>query len=219
MDVKSILYADFILVEAEKLSMADEFMKYEPKTDKEKIAQNLIAEAIKKRVKNFYRPNCDPSFNKDSNKIQFVYGERPAIGKSYNWWKDVAKSYNPSRNSRLGTKLEYFAFLGVLIKKLIEEGIPIEWAWYVVCYDSGKIGHYCNSQNAKREFEITGSRKTCGFCDLANVYKLLGEEYNGFYMASGCYSEISYYEPLSNFFYEENCQEKLNYSVGWIVFD
>ena len=101
---------NFILIEAESLSLNDAFMKHKPCTKVEEIAKKLITDAIKAGVKNFYRPIMDPSFAEDG--IKFVAGEMPAVGKSYNWWVDTAKKYEPSHNSRLGTRLEYRAFLG-----------------------------------------------------------------------------------------------------------
>ena len=54
----------------------------------------------------------------------------------------------PERASRLGIKTEYIAFLGVLIKKLVDSGWKVDDAWDAVCNDSKKLGHYWNSENA-----------------------------------------------------------------------
>ena len=91
----------FVLVEAESLSMDDEFMQWEPKSDEIIEAKELIAEAIRSGVKNFYRPKYDPSFTDGRKGICFVPGKRPAVGKSYYWWFDTAKEYWPERNSRI----------------------------------------------------------------------------------------------------------------------
>ena len=212
---------DFILIEAEKLSMKDTFMKYEPKTDRGKEAKALISAVIEKKVKNFYRPKCDPSFTEDGEGICFVSGKRPAVGKSYDWWHDVAKKYNPERNSRLGTKLQYGAILGVLIKNLVEEGKNLEWAWNAVCNDSRELGHYWNSENAKHDFEPTGSRMICGFYDLANTYKILAEdeEAGGFWLAGGNYRKYGNNNPLADICHNCNRNNISDVSVGWIVLD
>jgi len=210
---------DLILIEAEKLSMNDTFMKYKPKTDEEKEAKKLISEAIKKKVKNFYRPKYDPSFTKDGNGICFISGKKPAVGKSYNWWYDIAKKCNPELNSRLGTRLQYGAFLGLLIKKLIKEGKTVEWAWNAVCNDSRELGHYWNSENAKHDFEPTGSRMICGFYDLANTYKILAEdeEAGGFWLAGGHSYKDGYYYPLADLSRDYNRNRSSVDSVGWLV--
>jgi len=224
MDVKKngkIIEADLILIEAEKLSVNDTFMKYEPKTDEEKEAKEFISEAIKKKVKNFYRPKCDPSLTEDGKGICFVSGKKPAVGKSYNWWIDTAKAYNPKRNSRLGTRLQYGVFLGVLIKKLIKEGKTVKWAWNAVCNDSRELGHYWNSENAKHDFEPTGSRMISGFYDLANTYKILAEdeEAGGFWLAGGDYFDNAYVYPLAGFSFGIYRNYNDNNSVGWLVLD
>jgi len=222
MDVKKNLKTvdkDFILIEAEKLSMDDDFMKFEPVTSEEYATKALISEVIKSKVKNFYRPKCDPSFTEDGKGIYFVSGKKPALGKSYNWWYDVAKEYNSRLNSRLGTRLQYGAFLGVLIKKLIEEGKTVEWAWNAVCNDSQELGHYWNSENAKHVFEPTGSRMICGFYDLANTYKILAEdeEAGGFWLAGGRYCSESGISPLAGLSHKFYRYQNYDYSVGWLV--
>ena len=214
---KLVLDDDFILIEAERLSINDSFMKHEPRTREEKRAKNLIGEASKGGVKNFYRPIMDPSFTEDG--IEYVAGKKPAVGKSYNWWIDTAKEYDPSRNSRLGTRLEYGAFLGVLIKKLVEQGKTIEWAWDAVCNDSKELGHYWNSENAKPGFEPTGSRCICGFYDLANTYKILAEdvEAGGYWLAGGgCHSNCNPY-PLADLYHNTLRNREHDNSVGWLV--
>ena len=207
----------FVQIEAESLSKDDEFMKYKPKTEREVDAKGLIAEAISSGVKNFYRPVMDPSFAEDG--IAYVVGKKPAVGKFYNWWVDTVKKYDPSRKSRLGTRLEYGAFLGVLIKKLVEEGKSVEWAWNAVCNDSKELGHYWNSENAKHGFEPTGSRLICGFYDLANTYKILAEdeEAGGFWLAGGSYDYGGDDYPLAGLDHY-TVRYGGNYdSVGWLV--
>lgn len=76
----------FVFVEASKLSLKDEFMKYKPKTAREENFKKQLAEAIKKGVKDFWAPKYDPSFNEEGTGICYVPGKKPAVGKSYNWW-------------------------------------------------------------------------------------------------------------------------------------
>ena len=208
---------NFVQIEAESLSWEDKFMDYLPQTEEEGWTKGLIAEAIKSRVKNFYRPIMDPSFTDDG--ITYVAGKKPAVGESYKWWVDTAKKYDPSRKSRLGTRLEYGAFLGVLIKKLVEEGKPVEWAWNAVCNDSKELGHYLNSEDAKHEFEPTGSRCICGFYDLANTCKILADDEgtDGCWIAGGDYDNFGYYVPLADLCYVDCHMFDYSFSVGWLV--
>ncbi len=210
----------FVLVEAESLSLSDEFMKHIPINENEEKTKKLITEAIEKCVKNFWKPRGDVSLTPDGNGICYSPGKMPAVGKSYDWNEKAAKELWPKYNSRLGSKLEYAAFLGVLIKELVKEGKTVEWAWNAVCCDSRELGHYLNSENVKCDFEVTGSRKICGFCDLANAHKILAfdEEIGWYFLASGSYNNDCNEYPIANIsarYYHPGVRR--DYSVGWPV--
>lgn len=214
----------FKLVPASKLSLGDDFLKYQPKTEREQKLKELVETAIKRGLKDFWRPVCDPSFDYKGC-ICYEPGNMPAVGKSYNWWAKTAKEFKPEQGSRLGTKSEYIAFLAVLIKELVASGKSIEWAWNAVCNDSKEMGHYNNSKDAKHRLELTGNREICGFFDLANIYKLLAEdkedEYGGYWVASGCYYD--YYDshdyPLATLAHDLFSYGDWIYGSGWLVFD
>lgn len=108
---------EFILVEAEELSLDDEFMQYEPRTFYEGLVKTEISKAIQEKVKNFYCPKYAPSLTDDGKAICFVPGKKPAVERDYFRWEAWARRYCPERNSRFGTRLQYYAFLGVLMKK------------------------------------------------------------------------------------------------------
>lgn len=208
----------FVLIEASKLSLEDDFLQYEPQTEAQEGFKKNLTSAIKSGVKDFYRPIYDPSVDENGN-IVFVAGKEPAVGHSYNWCVEAAKKYVSDRKIRLGTKNEYVAFLGVLIKKLIARGWSVADAWHAVCDDSKMLGHYWNSENAKHAFEYTGSREVCSFFDLANTFKILAwdDEAGGFWVASGNYDNLSYNNPLADlglYYYQD-----YDYfgGVGWYV--
>lgn len=213
----------FVLVEASKLSLDDEFMKHMPMNEREEILKEGLTEVIRGGIEDFYRPKYDPSFNEDGTGVTFKAGNKPAVGRSYNWWKNVAKEFMPERHSRLGTKSEYVAFLGVLIKKLVkDEKWSVAKAWDAVCNNSKELGHYQDSEDAKHKFEDTGMREICGFFDLANTCKILAkEEYEctgTFWMVSGYCENFGRDYPLA---YHDriwyNIYNNCNLSVGWFV--
>ena len=216
----------FVWIEASKLSLNDEFIHYAPQTDKERELRTLLVEAIKSGgLRDFKRPKYDPSM-RDVIEIYYEPGKAPAVDKMYNWWNGAANRFKPEYNSRLGTRTEYVAFLGVLIKKLVENGWSVKEAWDAVCNDSIKLGHYWNSENTKHNFtkddlEPTGSREICGFYDLANCRKILAKEKDGgFWLAGGDCQNSSNRCPLANFEYIDGgqCYGYL-FAVGWIVLD
>lgn len=208
-----------VLIEASKLSLDDEFMRHEPTHKREQEFKELLTKVIKKGVKDFYKPKGDLTFTKTCANVCWGPGRTPATGRAYDWWENVAKKYMPQKASRLGTKDEYIAFLGVLIKTLIYEGWAVSDAWYAVCVDSKRLGHYLNSEDAKKDYEPTGSREICGLCDLANTYKILAwdEEAGGFWLASGFYFCNSTREPLSCLYFYCKCIVILDFSTGWLV--
>lgn len=210
----------FKLIEASKLSLNDEFMKYRPQTDAEEEFKELVTIAIMRRVKDFWCPIYAPSFDEENTKICYEAGKKPAVGKSCKWWKKAAIEFNPERNSRLGTKYEYVAYLAVLIKNLIASGWTVKRAWNAVCIDSKALGHYSNSKDAKSEFEFTGSREICGFYDYANTCKILADDRSSdFLSAGGHYKFVSNYFPLANMKFITTPSKDYHFSTGWIVTD
>ena len=210
----------FELVEASTLSMQDEFMKHEPKTAEEKEFKQLLTDAIKKGLKDFYRPRFDPSLD-ENGEICYKPSEKPAVGRSYNWWEKKAKEFCRERGSRLGSKTEYVAFLGVLLKRLIADGWTVADAWSAVCNDSKKLGHYWNSENAKGHFEATGSREICKFFDLANTCKILADDKkDGAFWLAGCsyYGDSDNY-PLADLVLQCIRSCDITGGVGWLVLE
>lgn len=207
-----------IYVDAESLSLDDKFLQYMPKTENQENTLNLIKEAITKKVRNFYLL-ITPSFNEDHTGIVAEFGRKPAVGESLRWWIKAAKAYCPERNSRLGTKLEYGAFLGVLIKKIHKSGFDISEAWSMVCSDSSSLGHYWNSPDFKHNLEPTGSRYMFGFYDLANTFKLFmnGDETSGFLLASGSFDVDSCDYPIGEISEIDEPSCPISYTTGWIV--
>jgi len=207
-----------VCIKASELSLIDKFMKHKPNGKREQKLKDALEAVIKKGIPDFWRPRMDPSFDKKGN-VCFKAGEKPAVGKSYNWWRDNAKKFNPRRKSRLGTKSQYIAFLGVLIKALVAEDWDIDEAWDAVCNDSEKLGHYWNSENAKHAFEPTGSRAIVRFYDLANTCKILAEdeEAGGFWLAGGSCNFNSDCIPLAVLGHNSGCNLDLDCSVGWLV--
>ena len=208
----------FKLVPASQLSLNDNFMNHIPKTKREKKFMEKVKKVIRAGMHDFWCPVCDPSLD-NKGRICYEPGNRPAVGKSYNWWAKTAKEFKPEQGSRLGTETERIAFLAVLIKELVNSGKSVEWAWNAVCNDSKELGHYWNSENAKHDFETTGSREICGWCDLGNVYKIVAEDKEtcGFWLA-GCYfSNGSLDYPLADLYHYVS---RFNDDVGgccWLV--
>ena len=215
---------ELVFVEASKLSLDDKFMRHKPKTKNERELKKLLKEVIANKPYDFYKVKYDPSFSDHSHSwISFEDKKRPAIGRPYSWWEDVAKHFCHERRSRLGTKSEYIAFLGVLLKTLVdEEGWSMTRAWNAVCNDSHEIGHYWDTENEKHGLIKTGSRGIKKFFDLANTYKILLDdavENDGFWLAGGGYGSNGIEYPIATLTYT-HIRDYISYcGVGWIIFE
>ena len=214
--VKKPIVSDDVLelVEASKLSLQDKFMQYEPEggTNEAKI-KAILTEVIQSGVSDFLRPKMDPSFDETGESICYVAGKRPAVGKPKKWWKKTAEKVGLQE----GTKKQYVAFLGYLIKKSVEEGYDVSEAWYSICGHSKDLQYY----EDKNDFEMTGSRGLHGFYDLGNTFKILVEDEEeksgGFWIAGGLYvGRVGKY-PMSVFGYFGNLYAELKWGVGWLV--
>lgn len=187
----------FRFVRASKLDV-EYFRSMRPSHNQPK-AMHLYMEilrVIKRGVGDFWRPIYDPSFDEEG-RICYAPEKRPARGKkSYNWWVNAAKNVYPERKSRLGTNDEYIAFLAVLIKELIGAGMSREDAWNAMCEESEDLG-VCLDYDESRAFcaeeygnwyELTGSRRICGWYDLGNTEKLLADvdDADSFWIAGTC---------------------------------
>lgn len=210
------LTAEFetITVEGSDSQIYFDMLKYAPASETEKEFLEFLKEAVDAGVKTFKVPVCDPSIDENGS-LQFVAGCKPAVGYSYNELKEIAIK----NGVQLGSKNQYVIFLATIIHRLVEEGWSKADAFFSVCTDSTQLGHYWNSEKARHYFEVTGSRKIAGKCDLANTYKILrnDEKGGGFWVASGDYKFYGFNNPLANLNLNFNYDIHYKNCVGWFV--
>lgn len=210
------LTAEFetITVEGSDSQIYFDMLKYAPASETEKEFLEFLKEAVDAGVKTFKVPVCDPSIDENGS-LQFVAGCKPAVGYSYNELKEIAIK----NGVQLGSKNQYVIFLATIIHRLVEEGWSKADAFFAVCTDSTQLGHYWNPEKARHDFEVTGSRKIAGKCDLANTYKILknDEKAGGFWFAGGGYYGDGGDDPLAYLNLCCNYDNHCNLSVGWFV--
>ncbi len=210
------LTAEFetITVEGSDSQIYFDMLKYAPASETEKEFLEFLKEAVDAGVKTFKVPVCDSSIDENGS-LQFVAGCKPAVGYSYNELKEIAIK----NGVQLGSKKQYVIFLATIIHRLVEEGWSKADAFFAVCTDSTQLGHYWNSEKARHDFEVTGSRKIAGKCDLANTYKILrnDEKAGGFWFAGGGYYGDGGDDPLAYLNLCCNYDNHCNLSVGWFV--
>ena len=210
------LTAEFetITVEGSDSQIYFDMLKYTPASETEKKFLEFLKEAVDAGVKTFKVPVCDPSIDENGS-LQFVAGCKPAVGYSYNELKELAIK----NGVQLGSKKQYVLFLATIIHRLVEEGWSKADAFYAVCTDSTQLGNYWNSEKARHDFEVTGSRKIAGKCDLANTCKILrnDEKAGGFWVAGGSYYYLGVDCPLASLGFRRDCDVHYDDSVGWFV--
>lgn len=210
------LTAEFetITVEGSDSQVYFDMLKYAPASETEKEFLEFLKEAVDAGVKTFKVPVCDPSIDENGS-LQFVAGCKPAVGYSYNELKEIAIK----NGVQLGSKNQYVLFLATIIHRLVEEGWSKADAFFAVCTDSTQLGHYWNSEKARHDFEVTGSRKIAGKCDLANTYKILrnDERAGGFWVASGIFNVGGDIRPLADLCLCNYYDGRYDGSVGWFV--
>jgi len=210
------LTAEFetITVEGSDSQIYFDMLKYAPASETEKEFLEFLKEAVDAGVKTFKVPVCDPSIDENGS-LQFVAGCKPAVGYSYNELKEIAIK----NGVQLGSKNQYVLFLATIIHRLVEEGWSKADAFFAVCTDSTQLGHYWNSEKARHDFEVTGSRKIAGKCDLANTYKILrnDERAGGFWVAGGIFNVGGDIRPLADLCIYNNYDGRCDGSVGWFV--
>ena len=216
----------FVKIEISSLSLHDEFLKYEPVTDEEKKLKKRLIKAIRyNELKDFEIPNCDPTVlikGKEIKKILFEENKIPYVLGTCEWWRNQAKK----QGLRLGNEIEYIAFMGVLIKKLIGEGFSISDAWNAVCNDSSEIADVNeeiipSSYRKYTELKRTGRRCTCGFYDLGNTMKIIddSQDQNFFWIAGTCLWDFP--SPICSMevFGYKYLNQWIPGTVGWLVRD
>ncbi len=179
-----------------------------------------IQEVKEAGVGPFWKPIYDPSM-KDEGEI-FKAGSIPEVDHTFNFWKLIASMKPRVQNKKwsVGSEYQYYAFLVWLVNSLEKKGWTLKDSLEAVVLDSKELGHYCNSKDAKHDFEETGSREVCGIYDLANTVKLLSctnEEVGGFWLAGGFCKINSNVSPLADLFHFDIVDYYLRYSVGWLV--
>ena len=142
----------FPIVEASKLSLEDEFLKYEPEEGYQKWIKETLMVGIKAGLKDFRKPRMSLL----SDEFAYEVGLSPVKGRTCGLWRANAKSFMPEKNSRLGTETEYAAFLGLAIKFFINEmEYTVSEAWNTVCnFHTREVVKYLNSRVARRS-ELT----------------------------------------------------------------
>ena len=203
----------FALIDASKLSLTDKFMRHKPTSMSQKELKEQLTLLIEGGLSDFWCSRINPSISEDGTELIFEAGKKPVMEKSYYWWEEKAKEYLLERESRLGTKNEYIAFLGVLIKRLAESGWTVNNAWRAVC--NNIKGSEIYNENSK----VTGSNDICGFFDIYEASRILAydEDTHTFWSAGRGVNHFSSTCTLYGFCKNFDRNFKRADDTGWVV--
>lgn len=201
------------------------------KVEKQKFRdfRSRVRRAKRARIKAFYKPIYDPSFQDDV--VVFEKGRCPATGFGYCVWRKLVREMQPVEGRRwsLGNENQYYAFLVWLVNQLVKKGKSIEEAMYCVVIDSSTLGVYCTSSKVHVS-PTTGEKEVCGIFDLAFrrkivkpggvMFKMLDfVKYTGYIVVGGSDITTGYESPLASkhFYVEAKIYGPAASAVGWMV--
>lgn len=210
----------FPIIRASTLTIDDPVLQYQPPILHRRLKDSVV-KGILEGIDDFRYPIIDPWLD-ENDELVYQMGKWPAVYKSAKFWDEKFQNFMPEKNSRMATSLQRDVFLIFLIKYLVkEEGYTVAQAWKAVNWDSKKMGHYTNSEDAKCFFEKTGSRPVWKFYDLANTAKIVkyDKSESGYGIMGGSFKEPSGNYPLSTIRQVYNSNYEYDYSTGAIVMD
>ena len=211
-----------VLIDPTSKGFFENVLGYVTENEKVQAFIKAIREVKEEGVKPFWKPIYDPSL--DDEEVVFKAKRTPAVGHSYNFWKQKAEKMPAVQDKKwsVGSEYQYYAFLIWLINSLKKKGLTIEESMNAVVLCSKELGHYWDSVDALYNFEITGSREVCMVYDLANTNKILSctkEETGGLWLAGGNFVDHSGYCPLAclEHYNSDSVGIDYGYGVGWLV--
>jgi hypothetical protein len=178
------------------------------KKGRPKEFKNDVLKALKNKPVEGYCwiPVFEPSMLRGN--LQYVSGAEVLINLTSFDWEDLFNKYSPENGSKQATCTTYF----LLLLRWLKDGIATVEQ---LTRDSKEIGHYWDSENAKKNFEKTGEREFGGLYGfVGNTCKIVkdSESSGGFSIVGGDYDHYGW--PLSFVFQHMNPFSRWDNGVG-----
>ena len=189
-------------------------LKVKSKNADVKAFVESIKEVEKVNLEPFSRPIMDPSIE-EGVRVVYKAGRKPAVGYSFNFWKEKLLSMPAVEGMTwsIGTEYQYYAFLVFLINKLVDKGMTTDEAICFVVIDSKRLYDYVEPKKLPHDSEVTKSGGVCGIYDLftEKILSCSNEQVGGFWIAGGNTVPLA---DLCHFTYVDN---KCENAVPWLV--
>jgi len=202
----------FPRVKVRELSLEDEFLKYEPETIKQLHLRINILYAMLADIPDFRAQRFELLVD-DRGKI-FYDPNGITEAKTPYWWIRQAGNILASKESRIGTNLQRYAFYGVVLKELTEkQGYTPSQAWRKVCGE--------NLDNNSFNNEIVEKSIILEMLELSHIDKLTLDykEPNKFviFKTNGDIESLRY--PIAIVDSENFIEDEKTIYSGWVVTD
>lgn len=180
-------------------------------TERQKKFKTNALKALKNKPTEGYRwiPVFEPSKDSKGN-LQYVTGAEVLRGLNSYDWENWFNKYSPDNGSHEASITTYF----LLALRWLKDGIA---TLEQLAGDSKEIGHYCNSENARHNFEKTGEREFGGLYGfVGNTYKIVkdSESSSGFSLVGGAYNIRGNVSPLADVKHDSYPNSTTYFGVG-----
>lgn len=180
-------------------------------TKKQENFRHNVWRALTNKPKEGYRwiPVYEPSLDANDN-LCFV-AENTVLRKlSCDEWESLFTEYSPVNESRMASRTTYF----LLLLRWLKDGVA---TLEQLADNSREIGHYCDSENAKHNYEETGEREFGGLYGfVGNTNKILKtpDANSGFSVVGGNYYGNGFNYPLAYVNYPDSSESPRTCGVG-----
>ena len=201
----------FPIVKASELSINDAFLKYQPYylDYRPNLLKSILFSELNtgNAFANFRCPIIAPSYDENGH-ITFTQEAPPAYGTSLNEWVEEAKNFMITKNSRIGTRKNFYSLLGVFIKTLVDDyKFELRNAWDIACntkYADGiDLLNGCDPNIIRLWYAISGYKKIIRRTHSYN-FDILN-------------NTSTWDLPTSNLI--SNIYQKQDTALGWIICD
>lgn len=201
----------FPIVKASELSIDDTFLTYQPfyLDYRPNLLKSILSSELKlgNTFANFRCPIIAPSYDENGH-ITFKEEAQPAYGTSLNQWVEESKNFMVTKNSRIGTRKNFYSLLGIFIKILVDDyKFELRTAWDIAC----------NTKYAEGIALLNGcDPNIMGLWYALSGYKKIIRRTNSYNF--DILNNVAPWDlPISNLI--SDIHQKQDNALGWIILD
>lgn len=192
-------------------SVYEIILAHKPRSEEEEEFKKRLEKALENDDNNkIWVPNIESYIKTDlsgKKRLDLREGKKPAICRSFQWYKEQALTISKQCKTRVGTLYEYLRYCARSILQIMQENpnLSEKEVWNMMCNDSTMLGNYDSNM------KLTGSYKIFGHADFGNTFKLTDinsddkkEQIAYHYVVGGSYRTVGNIFPITNVYKEPN---------------